>query len=177
MSPNWGDLAGLPPVAGREGARAAVLVPLYQAENRLRLILTRRPDDMRTHAGDVVFPGGTIDSTDEDPVETAIREAWEEIGIPPERVEVLGGLNPVRTRSAEMLVVPVVARVERPAQLILQPDEVDAVVEPNIEELLDEDAWRVEEWHGHQLWFYEFPEGTLWGATAAVVRDLLGYFR
>jgi 8-oxo-dGTP pyrophosphatase MutT (NUDIX family) len=154
-----------------------VLVPLYESDEGLRLILTRRPDDMRTHAGDVVFPGGTIESADESPVETALREAWEEIGITPDRVEVLGGLSPVRTRSAEMLVVPVVARVERPAELIPQPGEVDAVIEPSIEELLDDDSWRAEEWHGRRLWFYEFSEGTLWGATAIVVRDLLGYFR
>jgi len=176
MSPSWRDLADLPPVADHAGVRAAVLVPLYEAD-ALRLILTRRPDDMRTHAGDVVFPGGSIEPSDDGPVEAALREAWEEIGIPPERVEVLGGLEPVRTRSAGMLVAPVVARVERPAELIPEPGEVDIVIEPSIEELLDDEAWRVEEWQGHRLWFYEFPEGTLWGATAVVVRELLGYFR
>ena len=177
MNPSWRDLADLPPVPHPEGARASVLVPLYEADDRLHLILTRRPDDMRTHAGDVVFPGGTIDSDDDGPVETAVREAWEEIGVAPDRIEVLGGLAPVTARSSEMLVVPVVARVRRPSELVTQPSEVDVVIEPAVEDLLDEDSWRSEEWHGHRLWFFEFPEGTLWGATAVVVRDLLTYFR
>ena len=90
--------------------RAAVLVPLYEDGDDLRLILTRRRDDMPTHAGDVVFPGGMIESG-EKPEETACREAWEEIGLPMDHSEVLGGLEPVTTRTLEMVIVPVVARV------------------------------------------------------------------
>jgi 8-oxo-dGTP pyrophosphatase MutT (NUDIX family) len=141
------------------------------------MVLTRRPDDMRTHAGDVVFPGGMIDPEDDGPVATALREAWEEVGLPPDRVEVLGGLDPVSTRSARMLIAPVVARIDRPAELRPEPGEVDAIIEPTVSQLLDDGAWRSEEWHGHELWFYEFPEGILWGATARMVRTLLGYFK
>jgi 8-oxo-dGTP pyrophosphatase MutT (NUDIX family) len=173
----WDRLDGLPPVAAPAGMRAAVLVPLYEAGGVLRLILTRRPDDMRTHAGDVVFPGGIIEPGDSGPVDTAVREAWEEIGLPPDHVTVLGGLDPVTTRSREMLIVPVVARVRRPVELIPEPGEVDAIIEPAVDDLLDDARWRTEEWAGHELWFYEFPEGVLWGATARLVRSLLGLFR
>lgn len=141
------------------------------------MVLTRRPDDMRTHAGDVVFPGGTIDPDDAGPVATAVRETWEEVGIPPANVEVLGGLEPVSTRSRFMLIAPVVARIERPAELRPEPGEVDAIIEPTVAELLDDRAWHSEVWHGDRLWFYEFPEGILWGATARMVRTLLDYFR
>ncbi len=157
--------------------RAAVLVPLYEEDGLLRLVLTRRPEDMRTHAGDVVFPGGMIDPADGGPVDTAIRETWEEVGIPPDHVEVLGGLPPATTRSEEMLIVPVVARVRRPGVLVPEPGEVEAIIEPAVDALLDDASWRTETWGGHRLWFYEFPEGTLWGATARIVRELLGYFR
>lgn len=157
--------------------RAAVLVPIYEEGGLLRLVLTRRPDDMRTHAGDVVFPGGMIDPSDGGPVDTALREAWEEVGIPPDHVEVLGGLSPATTRSAEMVIVPVVARVRRPRELVPEPGEVEAIIEPAIEDLLDDTAWRTETWSGHRLWFYEFPEGVLWGATARMVRELLARFR
>lgn len=177
MGDPWAPLAALPPVASPPGVRAAVLVPLYEQEGSLRVILTRRPDDMRTHAGDVVFPGGLIDPGDGGPVETALREAWEEVSLPPHRVEVLGGLAPVTTRSAEMLIVPVVARVRRPARLVPEPGEVDAIIEPPLADLLDEARWRSEEWDGFRLWFFDFPEGVLWGATARMVRDLLRYFR
>jgi 8-oxo-dGTP pyrophosphatase MutT (NUDIX family) len=157
--------------------RAAVLVPVYEEGGRLRLVLTRRPDDMRTHAGDVVFPGGMIDADDDGPVDTALREAWEEVGIPRDHVEVLGGLPPATTRSEEMIIVPVVGRVRRPRALVPEPGEVEAIIEPTVDDLLDDSSWRTERWGGHLLWFYEFPEGVLWGATARMVRELLSYFR
>ena len=70
-------------------ARSAVLVPLYQDHaGRVRVVLTKRPDTMRTHPGDVVFPGGRIEPG-ESPIDAAIREAWEEVALPPEFVEVI----------------------------------------------------------------------------------------
>jgi len=157
--------------------RAAVLVPLYQDGGGLRLILTRRGGGMPTHAGDVVFPGGMIEPEDDGPEGAARREAWEEVGLPPDGVDVLGGLEPVSTRSAEMIIVPVVARVVRPPRLVPSPGEVEAILEPRLEELLDESQWREELWAGHRVWFRPFPEGVLWGATARIVRSLLSYFR
>jgi len=177
VAASWSALDSLPPVPMPDGMRAAVLVPIWEDGDELRLILTRRPDDMRTHAGDVVFPGGFIERDDDGPVATAIREAWEEVGIPPDHVEVLGGLEPVSTRSAEMLIVPVVARIRRPHRLIPEPGEVAAIIEPTITELLDDGQWVTEMWGGHRLWFYEFPQGMLWGATARMVRNLLRRFR
>ena len=118
-----------------------------------------------------------IDPDDDGPVGAATREAWEEVGIPPDHIEVLGGLDPLTTRSREMWIAPVVARIRRPVELVAEPGEVDAIIEPTIDELLDDDVWTTEEWGGHTLWFHEFPEGILWGATARMVRQLLGYFR
>lgn len=182
MSPvpaRWEALASLPSVPTPMGMRAAVLVPIYEGEGGLRLIMTRRPDDMRSHPGDVVFPGGMIEPGDTGPEATARREAAEEVGLGDEHVlAILGGLEPVHTRSVTMRIVPVVARVRRPERFIPQPDEVAAVLEPTIDELLDDGRWQTRFWGpGRKMWFYEFPEGVLWGATAHMVRDLLGYFR
>ncbi len=159
--------------------KAAVLVPLYEDDGSLRVVLTRRPDHMPTHPGDVVFPGGRVDPGDDGPIDTAMREACEEIGLPRDNVrEVLGGLEPTHTRSAEMLIVPVVARIDRPDEFVAQPEEVEAIIEPTLDELLVERDWRSAEWAaGRKMWFYEFPEGILWGATAYMVRELLTYFR
>lgn len=175
----WGPLRGLPPVPSPENMRAAVLVALYEDDGRLRLVLTRRPDHMPTHPGDVVFPGGMIEPDDEGPLHTAVREAHEEIGLPPENVvEVFGGLQPTHTRSAEMMIVPVVVRIERPELFVPEPAEVEAIIEPTIDELLPDASWRTSEWaRGRTMWFYEFPEGILWGATAFMVRELLDRFR
>ena len=174
----WQRLMALPPVASPPDARYAVLVPMYtDSDGTDRIIFTRRPAHMRTHPGDVVFPGGGREKG-EDPVATAKREAWEEIRLPPENVvEILGGLSPVTTRDRTRLIVPVVARIERPLELVPDPSEVHSIIEPPLDRLLDEDRWTAREWYGHELWFYEFEEGTLWGATAFMVRELLKYLR
>jgi 8-oxo-dGTP pyrophosphatase MutT (NUDIX family) len=178
MTSPWDPVASLPPVPNPSGMKAAVLVPLYHDGDRLRLIMTQRPKDMRSHPGDVVFPGGMIEPDDDGPVACALREAKEEVGLPPENVvEILGGLTPVHTRSVTMKIVPVVARVDRPARLVPQPEEVAAVLEPAIDDLLDDTAWRTTEWGDRTMWFFEFPDAVLWGATAFMVRELLGYFR
>ncbi len=174
----WTILRSLPPVADPPGTEYAVLVALYEdADGSIRIILTRRPDDMPTHPGDVVFPGGHREDG-EGPVATALREAWEEVGLPPENVvEIFGGLTPVTTRDRSKPIVPVVARIERPAELVLQRREVDVIIEPTLCELLDETRWTKRPWFGHALWFFEFDEGILWGATAFMVRELLGRLR
>ena len=173
----WTKLRSLPDVDMESDARSAVLVPLYQdPEGLVRLVLTKRPDTMRTHPGDVVFPGGRIEPG-EGPIEAAIREAWEEVALPPEFVEVIGGLPPVTTRVRTNWIVPVVARIERPVEFVADPYEVDVILEPTIAELLDESRWQQSDWMGSRLWFYDFPEGTLWGATAFMVRNLLALLR
>ena len=179
MSSLWEPLRALPPVPIPDRMKAAVLVPLYEDAGQLRVVLTRRPDHMPTHPGDVVFPGGMVEADDDGPVDTAMREACEEIGLPRENVvEILGGLRPTHTRSASMIIVPVVVRIERPTGFTPEPAEVEAIIEPTIGELLPDADWRTSEWTvGRKMWFYEFPEGVLWGATAFMVRELLSYFR
>ena len=90
---------------------------------------------------------------------------------------VVGGLTPVTTRSRTTLIVPVVARIDRPDELVPDPAEVHSIIEPPIDHLLDESRWLSRDFHGYELWFYEFEEGTLWGATAFMVRELLKYLR
>ncbi|MCL1594677.1 MAG: CoA pyrophosphatase [Actinomycetia bacterium] len=174
----WTILRSLPAVPDPPGAEYAVLVPLYLDEaDDMRVILTRRPDTMPTHPGDIVFPGGHRESG-EDPIATAKREAWEEVGLPHDAVvEILGGLEPVTTRDRNRPIVPVVARIERPAELVADPREVDVIIEPTLKELLDETRWSRRPWFGHTLWFFEFDEGILWGATASMVRELLDHVR
>lgn len=174
----WSSLTTLGPVTDPPGAEYAVLIPLYEdADGNIRIILTRRPDHMPTHPGDVVFPGGHREDG-ETPIATAKREACEEVGLPPENViEIFGGLEPISMRDRTKLIVPVVARVLRPDELVRDPKEVDIIIEPTIDELLDESRWFKRDWFGHDLWFFEFPEGMLWGATAFMMRSLLQYFR
>ncbi len=173
----WTRLEALGPVHYPAEAKAAVLVPLYRDVNsQVRVILTRRPDHMRTHPGDVVFPGGRLEDG-EGPEETAKREACEEIGLPEAGVEIIGGLSPITTRDPGNLIVPVVAKVQRPTNFVLQEEEVAAVIEPAVADLLDDGRWRTSDWFGRTLWFYEFPEGIMWGATAFMMREFLRIIR
>jgi 8-oxo-dGTP pyrophosphatase MutT (NUDIX family) len=173
----WTRLEALGPVQYPAEAKAAVLVPVYRDEDgRVRVILTKRPDHMRTHPGDVVFPGGRLEDG-EDPEATAKREACEEIGLPESGVDVIGGLSPVTTRDPGNLIVPVVAKVVRPSEFTLQQEEVASVIEPALVDLLDERRWRTSDWFGHDLWFYEFDQGIMWGATAFMMREFLDILR
>lgn len=173
----WTRLEALGPVQYPARAKSAVLVPLYRdSDGQVRVILTKRPEHMRTHPGDVVFPGGRLEEG-ERPEDTAKREACEEIGLPTDGVEVIGGLSPITTRNIRNLIVPVVAKVQRPAEFVLQEEEVEAVIEPTVIELLDDSRWRTSSWFGRKLWFYDFPEGVMWGATAFMMRDFLRTIR
>ena len=148
----WTRLEALPPVQYPAEARSAVLVPVYRdANQQVRVILTRRPDHMRTHPGDVVFPGGRFEGG-ETPEETAKREACEEIGLPPDGVEVIGGLSPRSTRSRRNLIIPVVAKVQRPAEFVLQEEEVSnflAKIESYSQKLSDYEVIFENQPHNH----------------------------
>lgn len=155
--------------------RAAVLVPLYEdAGGVTRLILTKRPMTMPTHAGHLAFPGGRPDDGDGGPVGTALREAEEEVGLDPATVEVIGYLPAIHTVEYSLLVVPVVGWIEGVPELQPSPREVDKVLEPPVDLLAGEDGWRFEMWREHKVWFFDIDGEVLWGATAHMVRQLVG---
>jgi 8-oxo-dGTP pyrophosphatase MutT (NUDIX family) len=154
---------------------AAVLAPLYEdEEGEVRLVLTKRPDTMPTHAGHIAFPGGRPDPGDGGPVDTALREAHEEVGIERSQVEVLGFLDPIDTVEFNLLVVPVVGRVTTPLGLVPSEREVARVYQPLVADLADGDRWWSIPWNDWTVWYYELDGDTLWGATARMVRQLVG---
>jgi 8-oxo-dGTP pyrophosphatase MutT (NUDIX family) len=155
--------------------QAAVLVPLYDDRDGVtRVILTKRPMTMPTHAGHLAFPGGRPDDGDGGPVGTALREAEEEVGLNPETVEVAGFLPAIHTIQYALMVVPVVGWIEGIPQLKPSPREVDKVLEPPVVIFADQRSWRFEVWRGHKVWFFDIEGEVLWGATAHMVRQLVG---
>lgn len=154
---------------------AAVLAPLFEDEHGdIRLVLTKRPETMPTHAGHLAFPGGRPDPGDNGPVSTALREAHEEVGIEPASVEVLGFLPKVDTVSYSLMVVPVVGRLATVPDLVPSPREVAKVLLPRVADLADDAVWRWEDWRGRKVWFTDIEGETLWGATAWMTRTMLG---
>lgn len=154
---------------------AAVLAPLFEdEEGQVRVVLTKRPDTMPTHAGHIAFPGGRPDPGDDGPVGTALREAHEEVGIHPSRVEVLGFLEPIDTVEFNLMVVPVVGRVATPIELVPSEREVAKVYTPLLADLADSGRWWHIPWQDWKVWYYDLEGDTLWGATARMVRLLVG---
>lgn len=158
-----------------EKPRAAVLVPLYEDDDgEIRVVLTKRPDTMPTHAGHISFPGGRPHPEDDGPVGTALREAQEEVGIDPAQVEVLGFLEPIDTVEFTLMVIPVVARLTPPVQLVPSEREVARIHLPRLADLADPDQWAYVPWQSWKAWYFDLDGDTLWGATAHMVRLLLG---
>ncbi len=157
--------------------RAAVLVPIVDDGGPLRLLLTRRTEDLPTHAGQVAFPGGLVEPGEDDPVNTALREAEEEVGLPKEAVEVLGLLDDFPTRTDTVVVTPVVGVLRRVPPLRALAAEVARIFDIPIHDLTQADrwTWREESRGDRRLWIYYFlHEGeTLWGLSARIVLHLL----
>lgn len=171
---NWA-LPGLrSSVPSSDLPQAGVLVPLYPDGDDIRMVLTKRPMTMPTHAGHLAFPGGRPDDGDRDVTHTALREAHEEMGIDPDTVELLGFLDPIHTVEFSLYVVPIVGRLPVNPVLIPSQREVDKVLLPTLGELAEERAWRYELWNDRRVWFYDLDGEVLWGATATMTRRLLG---
>jgi 8-oxo-dGTP pyrophosphatase MutT (NUDIX family) len=153
---------------------AAVLVPVVDRPTPT-VILTLRPETMRTHAGQVSFPGGRIDAGDNGPVAAALREAEEEIGLPPAAVDVIGLADLYRTVTG-FEVTPVVGVVPPDLPLRAHPGEVAAMFEAPLDYLLDPGNHRLlqAQWRGQMRSYYEimWGERRIWGATAAMIVNL-----
>jgi 8-oxo-dGTP pyrophosphatase MutT (NUDIX family) len=154
--------------------QAAVLVPLVELDGRLHVVLTRRRNDMRRHAGEISFPGGRSDPEDATPTATALREAHEEVGLPPENVEILGALSPVGTFVTGYAVYPVVGWVAHPGEWQLSPREVDAVLELDLEQLRASHEQRrlVRQGVPFLTDVYTLDGHEVWGATGRMLHDL-----
>ena len=160
--------------AGRGITPAAVLVAVVDRPEPT-VLLTLRPETMRKHPGQISFPGGRIDPGDDGPVAAALREAEEEIGLPPDKVEVIGLADVYRTVTG-FEVTPVVGIVPPDLPLVPHPGEVAALFEAPLHYLLDpaHQHERSAVWRGRERHYYEidYQGRRIWGATAAMIVNL-----
>jgi 8-oxo-dGTP pyrophosphatase MutT (NUDIX family) len=162
---------------GREFAStpAAVLVPVIAHPGDLTVLFTQRTTHLKSHAGQVSFPGGRAEPGDASAEFTALREAGEEIGLAAERVEVLARLPDYRTRTG-FRVTPVVGLVTPPLELAPDPREVESVFEVPLAFLLDprNRQRRTRRFQGQEVGYYvfEYQERVIWGATAGMLVNL-----
>jgi 8-oxo-dGTP pyrophosphatase MutT (NUDIX family) len=165
-----------PALAGVPDQPSAVLVPLFEEDGELRIIFTLRNANLRSHAGQVSFPGGRIDPG-EDPVAAALREAHEETALDPASVEVIGELDHLSTIVSNSFIVPIVGVIDGRPALTPNPAEVDRIFDISTAELLGDGVYREERWGigdmDRAVSFFEVGGETVWGATGTMTRNLL----
>ena len=153
---------------------SAVLVPLFTDDGGgLHAVFTRRRDDLKRHAGEISFPGGRRDDG-ETLIETALREAHEEVGLPPEAVEVVGALAPVGTFVTNYAIYPLVGRIEPGFEWIVQEAEVAEVLELSLDDLVAGHSLKrmVRRGMAFKTDVYEVDGHMVWGATARILGQL-----
>ncbi|SDE63570.1 CoA pyrophosphatase [Limimaricola pyoseonensis] len=162
------------PPAGRKLRQAGVLVAVH-LDGPPSLILTKRSAKLRHHPGQIAFPGGKVEPADDGPVGAALREAEEEIGLPRERVEILGTL-PAHETVTGFEVTPVVGLLRGPFTPVPEAGEVAEVFRVPLDHVTDPARFRVEgrRWQGRRRHYYVVPWGPyyIWGATGRMLRTL-----
>ena len=168
------------PPPGADSRRAAVLVPVLLEPEGARLVYTVRRDHLPDHAGQISFPGGSMEPGDGSLLETALREAEEEIDLSPELVEVVGELEEMYIPPSDFRVSPFVGLLPPAAEMILAPDEVEAIFTVSLDELMSPEILRRVPWRGdgrvYRVPVFAVggsPPRNLWGATAAMTAALL----
>lgn len=154
---------------------AAVLIPVVDRGDEASVILTKRTEKLRSHSGQVAFPGGRIDPTDPTPEFAALRETEEEIGLSQDFIEVVGRM-PDYVSGSGFRISPVLSVVKPGFMLTINEDEVDAAFEVPLSFLMDPanhtKSSRV--WQEQERFFYTMPFGEryIWGVTAGIIRTL-----
>ncbi|MFZ4578866.1 MAG: NUDIX hydrolase [Myxococcota bacterium] len=157
---------------------SAVLVPVLRRPDGPTVLFVRKSTQLNRHAGQIGFPGGAVDPEDADLVATALREAWEEVGLAADRVEILGRLNEDRTFVTDYHIAPIVGWVvDPPPEWRLDEREIEATLEIPLDEIVATDpaGWLEFTAYGQQLRAprFEFRDGTIvWGASARILIDL-----
>ena len=157
---------------------AAVLVPLFEEDGAARIILTKRPEHMPSHRGEIAFPGGKVQpDVDATVLDAALREAEEEISLRRASVEIVGELDGLSTIASRFTITPFVGLLDGRPVLTPDPREVVSILDVALTDLLDDGVFREERWDvglpDRAVYFFELPTETVWGATARILASFL----
>ncbi len=156
--------------------RAAVLVPLFNKLDECHILFTRRTQHVRYHKGQISFPGGMFDEDDQDLTRTALREAFEEIGLEEKDVHIIGGLDDIVTVT-DFIVTPFVGHIPYPYRFKLSEIEIDELIEVPLSSLLDPECFSEkendDEYGKRMIYTYQYGKHAIWGATALILKQLL----
>lgn len=157
-------------------SHAAVLVPLYQKEGDCHLLFTKRSDQVKYHKGEISFPGGMVDEEDRELIHTALREAYEEIGLNEKDVQILGFLDDIITVT-EFIVTPIVGLFPYPYPFKISEIEIAELIEVPLSFLLEKDCFSEKEivrmGQKELVYAYQYKDHIIWGATARILKQFL----
>ena len=160
--------------------QAAVLLPIYHKNGKYYILFTKRTERVMTHKGQISFPGGTLEQGDTTLLDTALRECDEEIGLTPDKVEILGELDDITTETTGYIISPFIGLIPYPYQFKVNGEEIEEIIEVPISALLDRTCLHsenmVREGKIVNLYFYNYQGRVIWGATARILRQFLDIF-
>ena len=168
------------PIEIEKDTTAAVMILLAEQNGAWNIVYTRRTNEVKTHQGEVSFPGGSYESQDKSLAQTALRETMEEIGIEPDCIKLLGGMDPHKT-IYDFLVFPFVGILQCASEFTMNPAEVDRVFMIPLNWLMDSNNYYEKDHmiYGQDvrsvLHYHDFLGEHLWGLTARITREILGY--
>lgn len=156
--------------------RAAVFIPLYKKEGDCHILFTKRSQQVKHHKGQISFPGGVFDEEDGDLRKTALREAWEEIGLQERDATILGVLDDIVTVT-KFIVTPFVGLIPYPYPFQLSEIEIEEMIEVPLSSLLDKSCFSqgvMDDEDGERVIYnYQYGAYAIWGATALILKQLL----
>ena len=170
-----------PRFPGKDARDASVLILLYPHNGSIYTVFMQRPDYNGVHGGQISFPGGKKESDDENTIQTAIREAWEETGVNPSIVNIIGTLTPLFIPVSNMLVTPVIGWTNGKPSFKHKPEEVLFLIEADVKKLLDPSIVKFKPFEIRDeildIKYYDYEGNTIWGATAMILHELLNLIR
>lgn len=156
---------------------AAILLPLFKKGGKYHLLFTKRTETVEYHKGQICFPGGAQNKGDADPKQTALRETYEEIGVLPEDVEILGMLDKMGTVTSNFLITPFVGTISYPYQFKINRDEIEELIEIPISALANKKNYREDTYVidgvARTGSIFEYKGKTIWGATARILKQFI----
>lgn len=158
-------------IAGENLRASAVLVPLFYSQGQYHILFTERSDEVLFHKGQVCFPGGTREASDSTLLQTALREAKEEIGLEAEDIEILGELDDMLTFVTDYVISPFVGLIIHPRSLRTNGREVKGAFSVPLSFLTDEANFK------QDSYAYEYEGHVIWGATARILRQFIGLLK
>jgi 8-oxo-dGTP pyrophosphatase MutT (NUDIX family) len=157
---------------------ASVLVPLFRNDGRFWLLFTKRASTMEYHKGEVSFPGGRVDSSDDTHERTALRETFEEIGVREEDIEILGRLDDMTTLTSQFIIHPFVGMIRFPYSFHISRKEVERLIEVPLEFFFNPSQplpYSIEYRGGRiEIPAFIYGDAVIWGATERILENFIG---